>query len=796
MPSYPLVFHSSPDQTIAWRDGAPVPCASFSPTSRGSPMRCPKADIYSTSARDRYRFTVSLCATLVAGKTSLLPSTHTPEIVRALASFAPDAFCLHDNDDCAIDLPRFRYPEPARLAERRACAANRRVAHHRVRVHVGLHRRAGAASQDLGLSGENVRAAAARLGLLDDGRAHAHRHRAAAAHVRLRIDGAARAARRPRVQQPRSRSIRPISAPSSTRRARSRACSSLRRSICARCSRAEHALPPRVARAVGDRAARGKARARSRSAPRRAADEIYGSTETGQIATRRTAQTPTWRLFSGVASTPRGDDADGPTSGHPAATSKCRCRWATRSNSRRYAFSAARTQGRSRQYRGQAHVARISESSVERDSRRDDGVFFMPDERRRETVHASRSRSSSRRGCPPPSCSARCASASTPRSCRVRCCSSIRCRATRPASCRARSLTHVERTVGRRQARAGEARVDDLHRYDRRRPSRASPAISPAARSCRASCCSITRSARSVPRWNDLLGTCRIGSAKFLSPAAPGETLALTYETPHERRDPLLDSRGLRARAARSACIDNAARSRTSRDNRDRLGRRARNAATCALLRFMTWVSLRFGRRIGASCCDLVAPISCCSRPTQRGVARLSESRARPPCGLARHVSARVHVRVDDPRPHLSDERALRSVRYPAARRAVLSTPRSRDGHGVVPDGRASRQLRGRARDSAAAQPHMRVVVTMYEENARNINATLAAVNPAAKPDVIGLGKFDAMLKVRERLDENADRHPRGPHAACRMPAHRCSGSTFSARRPRSRSARCIWRRC
>lgn len=61
---------------------------------------------------DRYRFTVGLCATLVAGKISLLPASQTPETVRRLAAFAPDVFCLHDAPDCAIALPRFRFPEP------------------------------------------------------------------------------------------------------------------------------------------------------------------------------------------------------------------------------------------------------------------------------------------------------------------------------------------------------------------------------------------------------------------------------------------------------------------------------------------------------------------------------------------------------------------------------------------------------------------------------------------------------------------------------------------------------------
>jgi acyl-coenzyme A synthetase/AMP-(fatty) acid ligase len=59
---------------------------------------------------DRYHFTVGFAATLVSGKLSLLPSTHTPEVIRQLRAFAPDAVCLTDEDDCDIELPRVPYP--------------------------------------------------------------------------------------------------------------------------------------------------------------------------------------------------------------------------------------------------------------------------------------------------------------------------------------------------------------------------------------------------------------------------------------------------------------------------------------------------------------------------------------------------------------------------------------------------------------------------------------------------------------------------------------------------------------
>ena len=53
-------------------------------------------------------------------------------------------------------------------------------------------------------------------------------------------------------------------------------------------------------------------------------------------------------------------------------------------------------------------------------------------------------------------------------------------------------------------------------------------------------------------------------------------------------------------------------------------------------------------------------------------------------------------------------------------------------------------------------QPGIKVVMAMYAENARKINAMLAALQPAVKPEIIALGRIEAMLKVRERLDEGA----------------------------------------
>ena len=53
-------------------------------------------------------------------------------------------------------------------------------------------------------------------------------------------------------------------------------------------------------------------------------------------------------------------------------------------------------------------------------------------------------------------------------------------------------------------------------------------------------------------------------------------------------------------------------------------------------------------------------------------------------------------------------------------------------------------------------QPNLSIVITMYEENARKLNEILANIRPKNPPDVIAVGHLDAMLRLRERLDQGA----------------------------------------
>lgn len=50
-------------------------------------------------------------------------------------------------------------------------------------------------------------------------------------------------------------------------------------------------------------------------------------------------------------------------------------------------------------------------------------------------------------------------------------------------------------------------------------------------------------------------------------------------------------------------------------------------------------------------------------------------------------------------------------------------------------------------------QPGLRVNMVMYEENARNVNTVLNAINPKLAMEIIGLGKCDSMLKVEASIE-------------------------------------------
>ncbi|MDQ1314360.1 MAG: hypothetical protein QG662_469 [Pseudomonadota bacterium] len=114
MPSLPLIAHRSPDAVMAWRGGTPVSVRQFLDEVGHVAGQLPPGRHVLNLCADRYRFTVALAACIVSGRISLLPSTHTPEMVRQMQRIAPDVFCIADQGAGrgGVDLPTFRYPEP------------------------------------------------------------------------------------------------------------------------------------------------------------------------------------------------------------------------------------------------------------------------------------------------------------------------------------------------------------------------------------------------------------------------------------------------------------------------------------------------------------------------------------------------------------------------------------------------------------------------------------------------------------------------------------------------------------
>jgi len=114
--SIALLSHTSPTAIVAYRSGLAVTAQQFLDEAKQVAQKLPKGNHVLNVCADRYQFTVGLAACLMSERVSLLPSTHTPQVIAQLAAFAPDAFCLTDDRRCDIGLARVYYPDLVRPA--------------------------------------------------------------------------------------------------------------------------------------------------------------------------------------------------------------------------------------------------------------------------------------------------------------------------------------------------------------------------------------------------------------------------------------------------------------------------------------------------------------------------------------------------------------------------------------------------------------------------------------------------------------------------------------------------------
>jgi acyl-coenzyme A synthetase/AMP-(fatty) acid ligase len=305
MEAIALLSHPSPASVVAYRSGVGVTARQFLADAALLAQRLPSAQHALNVCADRYRFTVGLAACLMSGRVSLLPSTHTPQVIAQLAAFAPDAFCLTDDRRCDIELPQVYFQDLLDESAPAAAASTPfdvpQIAASQLAAIVFTSGSTGTPvpfKKTWGLLARCVQSGAHSLGLLD-GKSHAlvgtvpgqHMYGFESTVLLALLSGNALSAERPfypadvaaavgRVPRPRVLVTTPI-------HLRTLLSSEIEFPALDLVMSATAPLSRDLAREVEARYGTPLL-------------EIYGSTETGQIALRRTAQTAVWRLWPGV----------------------------------------------------------------------------------------------------------------------------------------------------------------------------------------------------------------------------------------------------------------------------------------------------------------------------------------------------------------------------------------------------------------------------------------------------------------------------------------------------------------
>lgn len=171
------------------------------------------------------------------------------------------------------------------------------------------------------------------------------------------------------------------------------------------------------------------------------------------------------------------------------------------------------------------------------------------------------------------------------------------------------------------------------------------------------------------------------------------------------------------------------------------------------MLRIMTWISLRLGRRTARLVLHLIAAYFLLFAPASRRVSRqyLQRALGRPASwtDLYRHFftfASTIHDRV-----YLVNRRAELFDVQVHGEEGLKRLLAAGNGLFLVGAHLGSFEV---IRAVGRMEADLRVAMVMHEANAQKINSMLAAINPEAVQDIIGLGNVDAMLQVQERLDK------------------------------------------
>ncbi len=151
MAAVPFLSHSDPDEVVAFRGRRTVRVAEFLSDLRRVAASLPARSHLLNFCNDRYRFAVGLGAALSRGQVSLLPPTQTPEMLAQMQLAYPGLYALTDAPQALHGIEQVHYPDSegcpggARPRSRICAGAGRRHC-----LHLRFHRTPDATSEILG----------------------------------------------------------------------------------------------------------------------------------------------------------------------------------------------------------------------------------------------------------------------------------------------------------------------------------------------------------------------------------------------------------------------------------------------------------------------------------------------------------------------------------------------------------------------------------------------------------------------------------------------------------------------
>jgi acyl-coenzyme A synthetase/AMP-(fatty) acid ligase len=110
----PFLTHAAPDDIVAYRGARPIAVREFLAEAARLAAALPASGHVVNLCIDRYRFAVGLCAALLRGQVSLLPAGIAPEPLAQLARNHPGLYALADGEvpECPLPLCDFGRPVP------------------------------------------------------------------------------------------------------------------------------------------------------------------------------------------------------------------------------------------------------------------------------------------------------------------------------------------------------------------------------------------------------------------------------------------------------------------------------------------------------------------------------------------------------------------------------------------------------------------------------------------------------------------------------------------------------------